>query len=124
MADNAADNANPFKVGDLVRLISGSPKLAVAKVVGDIVTCVWLSYPDNHPHSFDYPFALLRTYIPQTQIRQSQANNRESTDWLEPDFMQDRSDALAVFDPPPLTQKPASQTRRFGFADPDQETPF
>lgn len=43
---------SPFKTGDVVRLVSGSPKLVVSHVHADYrtVTVVWIAYGSGTPH--------------------------------------------------------------------------
>lgn len=47
----------PFKVGDVVRLNSGSPDLTVVNINEDYVTCTWTE--DSQPVTHAFPPATL-----------------------------------------------------------------
>jgi len=49
--------------GTLVELVSGSPRMAVEKVEGKIVHCVWFNNGTSHRDSFEIP--LLRKCEPR-----------------------------------------------------------
>lgn len=46
--------------GDIVTLVSGSPRLAVEKITGKIISCVWINEGIVHRDEFD--IALIRKW--------------------------------------------------------------
>lgn len=53
-----------FEPGQIVKLRSGGPKMTVAKVEGDQVTCVWQVGDDTRRETFEA--VLLKLYVPHT----------------------------------------------------------
>ena len=53
-----------LETGTLVELVSGSPRMAVEKVEGKMVHCVWFNNGSSHRDSFEIP--LLRKCEPRS----------------------------------------------------------
>jgi len=51
--------AQALKIGDVVQLNSGGPKMTVAGLQSDTVRCVWFS-PDGKPENGVFPLDALR----------------------------------------------------------------
>lgn len=49
---------NPFKIGDIVILNSGGPRMTVADVEDDLCSCVWF-LGTEHPEAKPFPAATL-----------------------------------------------------------------
>jgi uncharacterized protein YodC (DUF2158 family) len=53
-----------FAVGEVVTLKSGSPRLTIIKIAGDVVSCTY--FRDGQSHACDFPSAALEPLIDPT----------------------------------------------------------
>ena len=109
-------DAKPFQIGDIVHLISGSPRLTIVAINDQVITCAWFAWPENHLHKGDLPAAALTRrstrVLAEPEPFDSPDNPASPESQGKPDFQK------------PVGKAPSFDVRQFGNADPNQETPF
>ena len=64
--ETEAEKMSDFKVGDVVRLRSGSPKMVVVELVGSTkANCAWIGYGTGIPYQYIYPVEALVLEAPR-----------------------------------------------------------
>ena len=116
MTNHSIENTFPFKVGDIVHLVSGSPRLTVIQVNDDQITCAWFSWPDNHAHTAEFPILALIRHVDRI-FQSALPDNRYPWDEEKPE---QKKPSIYRFGGP----GPFSDPHPFGDANPSKEGPL